>query len=117
LPLGLERSDFHSLHLQNIESATANGGGDGEMPVLDSVENDNASNKEDGEEWTTEEDRLLVELVLEKLRLTKSEWHDCARSLGKDRGSVGKRWRSLMANGDVGLKSRGRRARLHHTWR
>lgn len=116
LPLGLERSDFHSLHLQNIEAAAANGADD-DMPVLDSVETENIPNQETSEEWTTEEDRLLVELVLEKLRLTKSEWQDCARSLGKDRGSVGKRWRSLMANGDVGLKSRARRARLHNTWR
>ncbi|RFU24101.1 hypothetical protein B7463_g12229, partial [Scytalidium lignicola] len=116
LPLGLERSDFHTLHLQNIESADANGG-DGETPVLHSIENDDTRNKEEREEWTTEEDRLLVELVLEKLRLTKSEWQDCARSLGKDRGSVGKRWRSLMAHGEIGLKNRSRRARLHNTWR
>ncbi|KAL2256061.1 hypothetical protein VTK26DRAFT_2258 [Humicola hyalothermophila] len=72
----------------------------------------------DGETWSTEEDRILVELVLEKLRLTKSEWQDCARSLGKDRGSVGRRWKSLMVNGDVGLRrGASRRARLHGTWR
>jgi hypothetical protein len=41
--------------------------------------------------------------VLEKLKLTKSDWQDCARSLGKDRGSVGRRWKSLMVNGEVGL--------------
>ena len=41
------------------------------------------------------------------------------RSLGKDRGSVGRRWKSLMVHGDVGLK-RGaaqRRGRIHGTWR
>jgi hypothetical protein len=38
--------------------------------------------------------------------------------LGKDRGSVGKRWKSLMGNGDVGLKNRScRRAKIHGTWR
>jgi hypothetical protein len=72
---------------------------------------------EGGEEWSTEEDRLLVELVLEKLKLTKSDWQDCARSLGKDRGSVGRRWKSLMGGGEVGLKSRPRRAKIHGTWR
>jgi hypothetical protein len=77
--------------------------------VLESVEG--------GEEWSTEEDRLLVELVLEKLKLTKSDWQDCARSLGKDRGSVGRRWKSLMGGGEVGLKSRSRRAKIHGTWR
>jgi hypothetical protein len=72
----------------------------------------------DGELWSTEEDRILVELVLEKLKLTKSDWQDCARSLGKDRGSVGRRWKTLMVNGDVGLK-RGclRRPRVYGTWR
>jgi hypothetical protein len=69
------------------------------------------------EEWSHEDDRLLVELVLEKLKLTKSDWQDCARSLGKDRSSVGRRWKSLMGAGEVGLKSRPRRARIHGTWR
>jgi hypothetical protein len=98
LPLGLERSDFHDLKLKEMKE-----------DVLESVEG--------GEEWSTEEDRLLVELVLEKLKLTKSDWQDCARSLGKDRGSVGRRWKSLMGGGEVGLKSRPRRAKIHGTWR
>lgn len=104
IPLGLERSDFHDLRLAEVEAQ-------GET-VLQSVENSNHNN-----EWSTEEDRLLVELVLEKLKLTKSEWQDCARSLGKDRESVGRRWKSLMGVGDVGLKNRPRRARIHGTWR
>jgi hypothetical protein len=108
LPLGLERSDFHTLHLNEISQ------GEGKTEeVFDSVE----GTVEGGEFWSTEEDRLLVELVLEKLKLTKSDWQDCARSLGKDRGSVGKRWKSLMGAGDVGLKQRPRRAKIHGTWR
>jgi hypothetical protein len=98
LPLGLERSDFHDLKSNEMKE-----------DVLERVEG--------GEEWSTEEDRLLVELVLEKLKLTKSDWQDCARSLGKDRGSVGRRWKSLMGGGEVGLKSRPRRAKIHGTWR
>lgn len=125
LPLGLERGDFHTLHLQQQPEFN--------FSVLQSIETQNQSepshqNKpqsgdgngnEEDKEWSTEEDRILVELVLEKLKLSKSDWQDCARSLGKDRGSVGKRWRSLMGNGDVGLKTRssGRRAKLHGTWR
>jgi len=104
IPLGLERSDFHTLHLEGMK---ANGEG-----VLESVERGR-----EVEEWSTEEDRMLVELVLEKLKLTKSDWQDCARSLGKDRGSVGKRWKSLMGNGEVGLKHRLRRTKIHSTWR
>lgn len=98
LPLGLERSDFDVLApAPAVEGETD---ADGET-----------------EEWTTEEDRVLVELVLEKLKLTKSDWQDCARSLGRDRGSVGKRWRSLMGAGDVGLKGRARRGKICSTWR
>jgi hypothetical protein len=109
LPLGLERKDFHALHLQQVVA---------EGNVLD-VEDESG---EGGEEWSDEDDRLLVELVLEKLKLTKSEWQDCARSLGKDRGSVGRRWKSLMAVGEVGLKGNGRgrgreRGRICATWR
>ena len=105
LPLGLDRSDFHTLSLQKIEHS------EGET-VLESVEG-----VQEGESWSTEEDRLLVEMVLEKLKLTKSDWQDCARSLGKDRSSVGRRWKSLMGGGEVGLKNRPRRAKIHYTWR
>lgn len=103
LPYGLERSDFHGLHLGRVE---------GGETVIESAEG-----TESGDVWSTEEDRLLVELVLEKLKLTKSDWQDCARSLGKDRGSVGRRWKSLMGGGEVGLKSRPRRTKIHGTWR
>ena len=106
LPLGLERADFHSLLREE---------GAGAEQVYESVEGTGLGAGGDG--WSTQEDRILVELVLEKLKLTKSDWQDCARSLGKDRGSVGRRWKSLMGAGEVGLKSRPRRSKIHHTWR
>lgn len=106
LPLGLERSDFHEMHLRQSVDAQQSQGADVEVEA-------------DGEAWTAEDDRILVELVLDKLKLSKSEWQDCARSLGKDRHSVGRRWKTLMAHGDVGVKTRSstRRAKLHGTWR
>ncbi|KAK1837314.1 hypothetical protein QBC39DRAFT_377587 [Podospora conica] len=106
IPLGLERSDYHELHRDGVfgeEERRAEGTG----VVVEA----------DGEPWSTEEDRILVELVLEKLKLSKEEWQDCARSLGKDRSSVGRRWKSLMIAGDVGLKRSSRRSKLHGTWR
>lgn len=106
LPLGLDRSDYHALHADGVpkgETAKA----EGAKVVVEA----------DGEHWSTEDDRILVELVLEKLKLSKSDWQDCARSLGKDRGSVGRRWKSLMINGDVGLKRSSRRGKIHGTWR
>ncbi|KAK3996472.1 hypothetical protein QBC44DRAFT_317956 [Cladorrhinum sp. PSN332] len=109
IPLGLERSDYHHLHHA--------------FPSEDDKENATHRGTDvvveaDGEEWSTEDDRILVELVLEKLKLSKSEWQDCARSLGKDRSSLGRRWKSLMINGEVGLKRGGlRRGKIHGTWR
>ncbi|OHE97836.1 hypothetical protein CORC01_06871 [Colletotrichum orchidophilum] len=114
IPLGLERSDYHTLHLLN---------GDGVNMNHSSMEETQGSNVEveaDGEPWSAEEDRILVELVLEKLKLSKTEWQDCARSLGKDRNCLSRRWKSLMVQGDVGLKGgrrSSRRAKLHGTWR
>ncbi|KAI8628145.1 hypothetical protein F5Y19DRAFT_438320 [Xylariaceae sp. FL1651] len=103
MPLGLERSDFHDLHMPTEEESNKEGTG--------------VEIEADGEPWSIEDDRVLVELILEKLKLSKSDWQECARSLGKDRTSVGRRWKSLMVNGEVGLKSRTRRSKIHSTWR
>lgn len=104
IPLGLERADYHNLHAPS-----------GKENMIEGTE---VETEADGELWSKEDDRILVELVLEKLKLSKTDWQDCARSLGKDRGSIGRRWRSLMINGDVGLKSsRNRRGKIHGTWR
>ncbi|KAM5356244.1 hypothetical protein ACJ41O_002890 [Fusarium nematophilum] len=101
LPLGLERSDFHNMHLR--------------QRGVDHNDEDQAEPGDD--EWTAEDDRVLIELVLEKLKLSKTEWQDCARSLGRDRHAVNRRWKNLILSGDVGLKSRpGRRSKLHSTW-
>ncbi|PQE20050.1 hypothetical protein CJF31_00006598 [Rutstroemia sp. NJR-2017a BVV2] len=121
LPLGLERSDFHGLHLTGADTHTDEPFvfSAGRTRDLKNKEVDEeAEEEEEGGEWSTEEDRMLVELVLEKLKLSKSEWQDCARSLGKDKASVGRRWKSLMGAGEVGLKGRRRtRSGLHATWR
>lgn len=110
IPLGLSRADYHDLHLREQEAQQGLG--------IRGLDRSGEARGGTSEEWTVEDDRILVELVLEKLKLTKSDWQDCARSLGKDRHSVGRRWKSLMANGEVGLKTRsGRRAKLHSTWR
>ncbi|KAG5952263.1 hypothetical protein E4U53_001278 [Claviceps sorghi] len=107
LPLGLERSDFHNVHSDTeLVSQSSTWGKDVELEA-------------DGNEWSAEDDRVLIELVLDKLKLSKSEWQDCARNLGKDRYSVNRRWKSLIMRGEVGVKTRftGRRDRLHSTWR
>jgi hypothetical protein len=104
LPLGLGRSDFHTLDTTVPEPQTQTQGTEVEVEA-------------DGEPWSIEDDRILVELVLEKLKLSKEDWQECAKSLGKDRGCLSRRWKSLMINGDVGLKRSTRRPKLHGTWR
>lgn len=102
LPLGVKRADFEGL--QSPIARTAAEGETGEA---------------DDDEWSAEEDRVLVELVLEKLKLTKSDWNECARRLGKDSASIGKRWKELVGDGNVGLR-RGRRIsrpKIDSTWR
>lgn len=104
LPLGLERSDFHNVYRDASDGGVA-AGLDFEFEA-------------DAQDWTAEDDRVLVELVLEKLKLSKSEWQECARNLGKDRHDITRRWKSLMMKDEVGLKTRSnnRRPRLHSTW-
>jgi hypothetical protein len=104
LPLGLERSDFHTLDTTTADERTRAQGTEVEVEA-------------DGEAWSIEDDRILVELVLEKLKLSKEDWQECAKSLGKDRSCLSRRWKSLMINGDVGLKRSSRRSKLHGTWR
>ncbi|PNY27108.1 Uncharacterized protein TCAP_02969 [Tolypocladium capitatum] len=115
IPLGLERADFHHVHLRDAAAAAAAaaGGESHDQPGTD------VQVEADGAEWSAEDDRVLVELVLDKLKLSKTDWQDCARSLGMDRHNVNRRWKSLVMKGDVGLKARGgsRRAKLHATWR
>ena len=111
LPLGLERSDFHTL--QDSSNTSEAGKPEGTEVEVEA----------DGEEWSKEDDQVLVELVLEKLKLSKSDWEEIGKSFSnlgnrRDRLSCGRRWKTLMANSDVGLKStRSRRAKIHGTWR
>lgn len=54
--------------------------------------------------WTEDDDRLLVQTVLSKLRLSTKDWNDCARRLGKDKDSLDHRWQLLLGKGNVGLR-------------
>ncbi|KAJ2967661.1 hypothetical protein NUW58_g10400 [Xylaria curta] len=102
LPRGLERSDYHDLHEPTEEEAKKQGTG--------------VEQESDGERWSIEDDRVLVELICEKLKLSKSEWQECARRIGKSENGVERRWKTLIRNGDIGVKSRARRGKVHGTW-
>ncbi|KAK7745020.1 hypothetical protein SLS53_003255 [Cytospora paraplurivora] len=112
VPRGLTREDFHKLGPSDTaEEETAVGS-----------EGSNVEAGRRGDKWSTEDDQLLVEVVLEKVKnidLSSEVWDDCVRNLpGKDHDSVSSRWESLLKSDSIGLqsKSRGSRGKLHGTW-
>ena len=99
MPLGLTTMDFASLpvpddlDLPSLSYSTSTPKSDCSDTDLDT----------DGV-WTPEDDVLLVQTVLEKLKLSRQQWNDCATVLGKDKDSLGRRWRLLIDEGHIGLR-------------
>ena len=91
MPLGLSYQDFASLELDPLTVA------------VDMAQT--SRDAEDEDVWTADDDRILIETVLEKLKPSKFQWNECARSLGKDSDSLNSRWRILVRDGNVGLRS------------
>ena len=96
IPFGLDRQDFYSLSSPSTCLPQSS-------DISEAEDEENA--REDL--WETSEDALLVDLVLDKLKLTKRDWNECARALGQDGRSLGERWRTLVDKGRVGLRYRG----------
>ncbi|OQE40170.1 hypothetical protein PENCOP_c006G00092 [Penicillium coprophilum] len=118
MPLGLSSTDFYSLHSPPVTqsppspprrrvdydiSAGPRIDPDAPLPSIEVTEDCAPSVPQD---WTAEEDQHLIELVLEKCRLSQQEWDECARQIG--RSQVGLRWQSLVGEGRVGLRTRQR---------
>lgn len=118
MPLGLERRDFEMLHDSHEYTSDINALGFS-LPRPRNLEDEMENGRNTSINWTSEEDRQLVELVLGKMRLNKSDWQDCSRTLGRDSGNIKARWDSLLGGGEVGLKSRARGERKTNsaTWR
>ena len=131
MPLGLSADDFRSLSpVQNVSLPPARAAFDmgsrrcsylsdvdsgygpspRESEEVDSkdLQKEQRQHPRPGSSWTIDDDRVLVETVLEKLQLSKRAWNDCARRLGKDKDSLGRRWNMLVGDGGVGLKRGGR---------
>lgn len=115
MPMGLSADDFRALEtpVEEVEEKL-------DMPIISPLngqsDHDSAygsSPSLEDPEWSTEDDRLLVETVLEKMKLSKRDWNDCARKLGKDRDSLGRRWTLLVGEGNVGLRRGGRISRTN----
>ena len=109
MPLGLSAEDFDGLA---ADDSRADRDEQVSLPTPGPQAGDSASHEpwtlDEFGNWTAADDRLLVETVLEKLKLSKREWNDCARRLGKDKDTLGKRWKMLVVEGDVGLRRGGR---------
>jgi hypothetical protein len=121
MPLGLSADDFASL--EPIPQIAEDQDGDLNMPELS---HDCLSDSEDEVDsgygtsngpspstdpikdplWTLDDDRILVQTVLEKMQISKRAWNECSRRLGKDKDSIGRRWKLLIDEGEVGLKIR-----------
>jgi hypothetical protein len=107
LPLGLSADDFDALEDPSVDHVEQVSLPPAEPQADDSNSHESWTLDEFGK-WTAADDRLLVETVLEKLKLSKREWNDCARRLGKDKDTLGKRWKMLVGEGNVGLRRGGR---------
>lgn len=108
LPLGLLASDFEALSQTSGHTApTPKARIDQEDVKMPSLEIPPTPPKEPplpGHTWTENDDKLLVEAVLAKLNLSSRDWNDCALQLGKDKDSIGRRWRHLLGGGNIGLR-------------
>ncbi|KAB8236014.1 hypothetical protein BDV23DRAFT_143764 [Aspergillus alliaceus] len=130
LPIGLSQSDFYSLHSPPVSQSPLSPAHHRQMDLtheksaqsldpdapLPSIEETEETPSDDP--WNADDDQRLVELVLEKFQLSKRDWEDCARRMGKDDVSVGRRWQALIGEGNVGLR-RGRRVvrpRIMESW-
>ena len=112
MPLGLSAADFQALEPPSLSSSPSLSMPDLSSPPSVSDDHDSGygpspTMSEQDMDWTIDDDRVLVETVLEKLQLSKRVWNDCARSLGKDKDSLGRRWQLLVDEGNVGLKRGG----------
>ncbi|CAL5871976.1 uncharacterized protein PFLUO_LOCUS6233 [Penicillium psychrofluorescens] len=127
LPLGLSSTDFYSLHSPPITQSPPSPARQQRQPQPQPLEQPNAfcdtvlpSIEEADEQpssscpppetsWTNEDDQHLIDLVLEKFRLSQQEWSDCARQMGRSNSAtVNRRWNSLVGEGRVGLRKERR---------
>lgn len=107
MPLGLGIADFETLNNLPKQESNLEALPQVILPSIEIEDTDTsttANNDNDKSDWTAEEDEQLVDMVLEKFRLTKRDWEECARRIGKDDASVGKRWQALLGEGNIGLR-------------
>ncbi|KAJ5775422.1 uncharacterized protein N7511_000433 [Penicillium nucicola] len=121
IPLGLSSTDFYSLHSPPVTQSPPSPprrqmnprilagpriDPDAPLPSIEVAEDAPSSPVVQSNIWTQQQDQRLLELVLEKCRLSQQEWDECARQMGRD--NLADRWHSLVGDGRVGLRPRRR---------
>ena len=108
LPLGLSPSDFESpSHPQPTTPEPQTPQNRSDFNSFSAPPNSATSTSN----WSAPDDRALVALVLSKMKLSRREWNECARRLGRDREGVGARWRTLVGEGRVGMRKERERGK------
>jgi hypothetical protein len=103
MPLGLSAEDFEGLEATpraRPGGPPSNIGEGLDMPAQSSTPSETAARPE----WSTADDRALVSTVLNKLNLSRKDWNECRGTMAKDADSLGKRWKILARDRDVGLR-------------
>ncbi|PSR99429.1 hypothetical protein BD289DRAFT_39850 [Coniella lustricola] len=107
VPRGLTREDFHKIGASPLRRTAM-------------IKSNDIPKATHNDQWSHEDDSKLVEVVLEKVKnmdLSKEVWEDCIRNLpGKDYDSVSSRWKNLIRNERIGVRSRTRSGKMHGTW-
>jgi hypothetical protein len=113
MPLGLSADDFRALEAPVEEAELDMPSASPNAHQLDDDSAYGSSPSPDDGAWTDADDRMLVDTVLEKLKLSRRDWNDCARVLDKDRDSLERRWTLLIGEGNIGLRRGGRTTRAN----
>lgn len=121
LPRGILHQDFHALNSPAFEVSLPAPQQPSDTMAECSLEPPIA---DPALSWDSDDDSALVDLVLDKLKLSRGDWDDCARVLGKDQATLGRRWKHLLGEGQVGLQFRrgggrrdGGRKDVRELWR
>ena len=122
MPLGLSAEDFVGLETPPTSDAETQHESDSADAQCFTAIGDLKYGK--SATWTTQDDEQLVGLVLEKFKLSRRQWTECARKIGKDGQSVEERWKLLVGRSDyvqhqAGVRRGGKRARAQicEDWR
>ena len=73
--------------------------------ALPSIEEPEETTQQTYPSCQAHENQRLVEIVLDRFRLSQQEWDECARQIGRQNGAdIQRQWNNLMGAGQIGLR-------------